>query len=145
MVQWRKLCLPMQKTQETQVQSLGWEDPLEKERATQCSTLSWKIPWTEEPGRLHYSPWVISHQESDTTEQLHFLFSFFIRVAPELGKISVISRRQRPLVASLGPTRRTPALPRKSGGRCLLSADRGETWPAAALIRRIGWQRVRHD
>ena len=38
--------------QETQVRSLGWEDPLEKEMATHSSTLAWKIPWTEEPGRL---------------------------------------------------------------------------------------------
>ena len=38
--------------QETQVQSLGWEDPLEKEMATHSSTLAWKIPWTEESGRL---------------------------------------------------------------------------------------------
>ena len=38
--------------QETQVQSLGWEDPLEKEMATHSSTLAWKIPWTEELGRL---------------------------------------------------------------------------------------------
>ena len=38
--------------QETQVQSLGWEDPLEKEMATHSSTLAWKIPWMEEPGRL---------------------------------------------------------------------------------------------
>ena len=37
---------------ETQVRSLGQEDPLEKEMATYYSTLSWKIPWTEEPGRL---------------------------------------------------------------------------------------------
>ena len=37
---------------ETQVRSLGWEDPLEKEMATHSSTLVWKIPWTEEPGRL---------------------------------------------------------------------------------------------
>ena len=37
---------------ETQVQSLGWEDPLEKEMAPHSSTLAWKIPWTEEPGRL---------------------------------------------------------------------------------------------
>jgi len=37
---------------ETQVQSLGQEDPLEKEIATHSSTLAWKIPWTEEPGRL---------------------------------------------------------------------------------------------
>ena len=37
---------------ETQVQSLGWEDPLEKAMATHSSTLAWKITWTEEPGRL---------------------------------------------------------------------------------------------
>ena len=37
---------------ETQVRTLGWEDPLEKEMATHSSTLAWKIPWTEEPGRL---------------------------------------------------------------------------------------------
>ena len=38
--------------QETQVRSLGWEDPLEKEMAAHSSTLAWKIPWTMEPGRL---------------------------------------------------------------------------------------------
>ena len=38
--------------QETQIQSLGSEDPLEKEMATHSSTLAWKIPWTEEPGKL---------------------------------------------------------------------------------------------
>ena len=38
--------------QETQVQSLGWEDPLEKEMATHSSILVWEIPWTEEPGGL---------------------------------------------------------------------------------------------
>ena len=37
---------------ETQVQSLGQEDPLEKEMATHSSTLGWKIPWMEEPGKL---------------------------------------------------------------------------------------------
>ena len=37
--------------QETQVQSLVWEDPLEKEMAIHSSTIAWKIPWTEEPGR----------------------------------------------------------------------------------------------
>ena len=35
--------------QETQVQSLGQEDPLEKEMATHSSILAWRIPWTEEP------------------------------------------------------------------------------------------------
>ena len=38
--------------QETQVRSLGWEDPLEKEMATHSSILAWKILWTEEPGGL---------------------------------------------------------------------------------------------
>ena len=55
-LQWTSLvahmvkCLPTM--QDTQVWSLGWEDPLEKEMATHSSTLAWKIPWTEEPGRL---------------------------------------------------------------------------------------------
>ena len=38
--------------QETQVQSLGQEDPLEKESATHSSILAWRIPWTEEPAGL---------------------------------------------------------------------------------------------
>ena len=42
----------MQKTQETQVQSLRQEDPLEKRMATPSSILAWRIPWTEEPGGL---------------------------------------------------------------------------------------------
>ena len=37
---------------ETQVGSLGWEDPLEKEMATHSSILAWEISWMEEPGRL---------------------------------------------------------------------------------------------
>ena len=37
---------------ETQVRSLGREDPLEEEMATHLSILAWEIPWTEEPGRL---------------------------------------------------------------------------------------------
>ena len=38
--------------QETQVQSLGQEDPLEKGMSTYSSSLAWRIPWTEEPGSL---------------------------------------------------------------------------------------------
>ena len=38
--------------QETQVQSLGREDPLEKGTATHSSILAWKIPWAEETGGL---------------------------------------------------------------------------------------------
>ena len=46
----RVKCLPTM--QETQVRSLGREDPLEKGMATHSSTLAWKIPWTEKPGGL---------------------------------------------------------------------------------------------
>ena len=38
--------------QDTQVRSLGQEDPLEKGMATHSSILAWRIPWTEEPGGL---------------------------------------------------------------------------------------------
>ena len=37
---------------ETQVQSLGWEDPLEREMAVHSIVLAQRIPWTEEPGGL---------------------------------------------------------------------------------------------
>ena len=43
-------CLPTM--WETQVRTLGREDPLEKEMATHFSTLTWKMPWMEERGRL---------------------------------------------------------------------------------------------
>ena len=46
--------------QETQVRSLGREDPLQMDMATHSSIPAWRIPWTEEPGGLH--------KESDTTE-----------------------------------------------------------------------------
>ena len=39
-------------TQETQVQSLDWEDPLKKGMEIHSSIPAWKIPWTEEPGEL---------------------------------------------------------------------------------------------
>ena len=42
----------MQEIQETEVQSLGQEDPLEKGMATHSGILAWRIPWTEEPGGL---------------------------------------------------------------------------------------------
>ena len=40
--------------QETEVQSLGQEDPLEKGMETHTSILAWKTLWTEEPGRLQF-------------------------------------------------------------------------------------------
>ena len=58
--------------QETQVRSLGWEDPLKKAMATHSSTLTWKIPWMDECGRLQ----CMGSQKSDMTERLHFHLSF---------------------------------------------------------------------
>ena len=46
-----KNLLPVQETQETQIQSLGREDTLGEERATHSSALALEIPWTEEPSR----------------------------------------------------------------------------------------------
>ena len=51
---------------ETQVQSLGQEDPLEKEIATDTSILAWRIPWTEEPGGLQF----MGSQRVNTTKWL---------------------------------------------------------------------------
>ena len=52
--------------QESQVRSLGREDPLKQEMTIYSSILAWRIPWTKELGM--YSPW--DDKESDTTEQL---------------------------------------------------------------------------
>ena len=67
---------------ETQVRSLGREDPLEKEMAIHSSTLAWKIPWTEEPGRLHIAHGVakIRTQLSDLT--FTFYRWYFIYASP---------------------------------------------------------------
>ena len=57
--------------QETQIQSLGWEDPLEMGMTIHSSILAWRITWTEEHGS--YNLW--GCKESDMTERLHFHFS----------------------------------------------------------------------
>ena len=57
----------MQETRETQVQSLGQEDPLEEGMETHSSVLAWRIPWTEESDRLQSMQ---SQRESDITERL---------------------------------------------------------------------------
>ena len=52
----------MQEMQETQVCSLGLEDPMELEKATHSSVLAWKIPWVEEPGGLQsMGPQIAGH------------------------------------------------------------------------------------
>ena len=42
----------VQKTKETEVRTLGQEDPLEKVMVTHSSIPAWEVPWTEESGRL---------------------------------------------------------------------------------------------
>ena len=71
--------------QETQVRSLGWEEPLEKEMATNSSILAWRIPWTEGPGGC--SPW--GHKESNMTEQLNNNSNYHIYC---LETISLLSK-----------------------------------------------------
>ena len=65
--------------QETQVRSLGWEDPLEEGMATHSSILAWRIPWTEEPGGLQY---IGVCKESDMTERLsmHIYVYIYTRI-----------------------------------------------------------------
>ena len=60
--------------QETQVWSLGWEDPLEKEKAAHFHVLTWRIPWTEEPEQDFATK--EQQQESLGTSSLTFYFSF---------------------------------------------------------------------
>ena len=71
--------------QETQVQSLGWEDPLEKERAPYSNIVAWRIPWTEEPGRLQ-SMWLQSQtqlMQLSTSMQMTIMpLLFFIGLFP---------------------------------------------------------------
>ena len=62
--------------QETQVPSLGWEDPLEKEITTHPSILAWRIPWTEEPGGLQSMVLQPVEQDCETT------FTFKIVLPP---------------------------------------------------------------
>ena len=50
--------------QETQVGSLGQEDPLEKEMATHSSVLIWETPWREDPG----GPQAMGSQSTDTAK-----------------------------------------------------------------------------
>ena len=57
--------------QETQVLSLGGEDPLEKGMATHSSSLAWRIPWTEEPGGLQF----MRVKESPPSDR-HFHFHY---------------------------------------------------------------------
>ena len=66
--------------QETQVRSLGQEDPLEKEMATHSSALAWKISWTEESGRLQS----MGSQSQTRLSDFTFTFSGILETPLEL-------------------------------------------------------------
>ena len=57
--------------QETQVWSLGWEEPLEEGMATHSSILAWRIPWTEDPAGLQSTGW--QRVRHDLTKQQHYI------------------------------------------------------------------------
>ena len=83
--------------QETQVQTLCWEDPLEKKMATHSSILVWGIPWMEELGRPHTVHVVTKSQTrlSDFTFTFHELYwlvvSFLLFILSACGFIVTLS------------------------------------------------------
>ena len=60
--------------QETQVLSLGQEDPLEEKRATHSSIIAWIILWTEEPGRLQFR---VTNQTRPSEQACMHTFMYF--------------------------------------------------------------------
>ena len=61
--------------QETQVQSLGWEDPMEKEMVTLSSILAWRIPWTEKACGLHsMGSQRVGHEAKEFQKNIYFCF-----------------------------------------------------------------------
>ena len=57
--------------QETQVRSLGWEEPLEEGMATHSGILAWRIPRTEDPGGLQSTG--LQRVRHDLTKQQHYM------------------------------------------------------------------------
>ena len=65
--------LSMQERRGVRVRFLGLADPLQKQMTTHSSVPAWKFPWTEEPGRLYYSPWSIQSRTWLNTRELQSL------------------------------------------------------------------------
>ena len=69
--------------QETQVPSLGGEDPLEKEIATHSSILAWRIPWKEKPG---YSPCGLKRTGPDLMTKQQCVYKDIFRHRKKCGR-----------------------------------------------------------
>ena len=68
--------------QETQVRSLGQEDPLDEEMAIHSNILAWRIPWEGETDGLQS----MGHKDSDMTEQLNYDHPLGLRELSLVGK-----------------------------------------------------------
>ena len=112
-------------TQETQAQSLGWEDPLEKGMAIHSSFLAWRIPQTGDPGGLQS----MGCKELDMTEHFHF------HLFPHLGPLptclltwnSALSSYFHPQLQITPQTIRKPPV-FTAGNRASLSLPIGCSW-----------------
>ena len=71
--------------QDTQAQSLGWEDPLKKGMSTHSGILAWRIPWTQEPGRLQSMGSQRVRHGWVTNTFTFFLFSIITATTTVLG------------------------------------------------------------
>ena len=85
--------------QETQVQSMGWEDPLEKEMAFHSSILAWKISWQR--SLVDYSPW--GHKVLDMIEEWAHTGIKIIFKSVETDEIIKRERIKREVGAGLSP------------------------------------------
>ena len=80
---------------ETQVRSLGWEDPLEKEIATHSSTLAWKITWTEE---LEATVHGVAKSQTQLSNFIFFLKAQFLIISfKKLASLSFSKLYNHPL------------------------------------------------
>ena len=80
--------------QQTQVWSLGQEDPLEKGMVTYSSNLVWRIPWTKEPGRLQSiaslrvgHDWVINTKSLQSHENIKHSQRFLSKAHSAHGRL----------------------------------------------------------
>ena len=83
--------------QETQVQSLGWDDPLEEEMTTHSNNLAWEIPWTEDPGELQSMG--SQRVQCDREAEQHFtdiyMYTQHIHIYITLNMLMHIAHNQR--------------------------------------------------